>query len=176
MTKVEPESGSRLAERVLALQVALDKILQHPAEIETASGERVVPMVLVVDTRGYIEKVALQINECYERACYDACAVLMRRVLETVIIELYEHEGKAQLIKDTSGDFFMLKRLIATVLKDNDVSLSRNVKKALPDLKDLGDLSAHSRRFVAKRHDIDDVQKKFRISLEEFLYLAKLRR
>jgi len=42
------------------------------------------------DTRGYIEKVCEQMNGCYQFGFFDAASVIMRRLVETLIIEAYE--------------------------------------------------------------------------------------
>jgi hypothetical protein len=41
-------------------------------------------------------------NGAYSAGWYDACAVMMRRLLETVIIEAFEQNGLDQKIKDSS--------------------------------------------------------------------------
>lgn len=42
--------------------------------------------------------------------CYDACAVLMRRVFEISLILAYEHHGIQDDIKDEKGDYVMLEK------------------------------------------------------------------
>jgi hypothetical protein len=53
-------------------------------------------------------------------------------------------------------------------------NLSRNTKKALPQLRDVGHIAAHSRRFTAQKSDIENVQPQCRAAVEEFLHLAGL--
>ena len=45
-------------------------------------------------TRGYVEKVCFQLNGSYHYGFYDGTAVLIRRLIETLIIEGYEHLGR----------------------------------------------------------------------------------
>lgn len=78
---------------------------------------------------------------------YDACAVMIRRLIETLIIESYEAHSLSVKITNSSGDFFYLSDLISITLSETSWNLSRNAKKSLPKLKDIGDKSAHSRRF-----------------------------
>ncbi len=66
------------------------------------------PIALINGTRGYIERVAHQVNGCYDEGWYDACAVMVRRLLETLIIEAFEYHKIADKIKDGKGDFFFL--------------------------------------------------------------------
>jgi hypothetical protein len=130
---------------------------------------------LVRDTRGYIEKIANQANGAYENGWYDAAAVMIRRLLETLIIEAFEHHGLAAKIQNRDGDFFYLRDLITATIADNSWNLGRNTKRAMPRLKDVGDKSAHSRRFVAQRGDIDPLLGDVRIVIQELLYLADLK-
>jgi hypothetical protein len=132
-------------------------------------------MSIVRNTRGYIERIAHQINGCYENGWYDACAVMIRRLLEILVIEVFEHFGDADKIKNTNGDFLYLSDLIAKLLAETTWGLSRNTKMALPKLKDIGDKSAHSRRFNAVRSDIDRLLPDFRVAYQELIYLAKLK-
>ena len=68
----------------------------------------------------------------------------------------------------------MLRDLIDILLGESKFNLGRNTKKALPKLKEVGDLSAHARRYNAHREDIDKLINDFRIVCQELLYVAKL--
>ena len=147
-----------------------------PSEGARPRSQNVLPRTLVEDTRGYIEKVVDQINGCYEKGWFDGCAVMMRRLLETLIIECFENHKLANRIKDPrSGDFLYLSHLIAKALQEPSWNLGRNTKRALPILKSIGDQSAHSRRYNAHREDIDKLALDFRNVCQELLYLAKLK-
>jgi hypothetical protein len=130
---------------------------------------------LVRGTRGYIERITNQINGAYENGWYDACAVLLRRLLETLIIESFEAHGIAGSIKNVAGDFFYLRDLVGKLQKETAWNLSRNAKQALPKLKDIGDKSAHSRRFVAQRGDIQPLISDIRTVVQELLFISKLK-
>ena len=133
------------------------------------------PFSLVRGSRGYIEQVCNQINGCYERGYYDGCAVMCRRMLETLIIESFEKHGLASKIKDGGGEFLYLADLIDRTLHETSWNLTRNAKRALPRLKDLGDKSAHSRRYNAHRADLDKVSDDLRFVVQELVYLAGLK-
>ncbi|MBC7635535.1 MAG: DUF4145 domain-containing protein [Acetobacteraceae bacterium] len=133
------------------------------------------PEVLFRNTRGYLTKVANQANGAYSNGWYDACAVMLRRLVETLIIEAFEKHGVASKIKNPQGDFLFLRDLIDRTVIEDSWNLSRNSKSALPRLKDVGDKSAHSRRFNAVRHDIDQIVPDLRVVAEELLSLAGMR-
>ena len=146
------------------------------AEGIPARGEMVLAKSLTTGTRKYIEIVVNQINGAYENGLYDACAVMIRRLVETLIIEAFEQHGIASSIKDPrTGDYFYLKDLITRTLLETKWTLGRNAKAALPNLKDIGDLSAHSRRYYAHRKDIDDIKRDLRVVTQELLSIAGLK-
>jgi hypothetical protein len=133
------------------------------------------PLSLLAKTRrGYLITIGRQMNGCFESGWYDACAVMMRRLLETAIIEAFEAKQLDGRIKTQQGDFIQLTALIAAALSETAWNLSRNTKQALPYLRDIGHISAHSRRFTAQKGDIEKVQPHCRIAVEEFLHLAGL--
>ena len=158
-----------------AIQADVAKELGPPEEGLRAASQRVIPMSIVRATRGYIESIANQANGAYDSGWYDACAVMLRRLLETLIIEAFEHKQIADKIKNSAGDFFYLRDLIDRCLSEPSWNLSRNCKQALPRLKDMGDKSAHSRRYNAHRGDIDPLLVDIRLVVQEFLYLAGLK-
>lgn len=158
-----------------AIQEDVDKLWLPPAIGLPSHKEMILFSSLVKGTRGYIEVVVNQINITYEYAAYDACAVMIRRLVETLIIEVFEKHGIASKIKNSNGDFPYLKDLIGHALSETSWNLTRNAKQALPKLKNVGDLSAHSRRYNAHRKDIDNIIDDLRVSVQELLYLAGLK-
>jgi hypothetical protein len=158
-----------------AINQDIRKELGPPEEGLLAETHSVIPRSLVRGTRGYIEKIANQANGCYENGWYDACAVLTRRLIETLIIESHEKHGVAHKIKNIHGDFLHLRDLITCSLSEPCWNLTRNCKQALPKLKDVGDKSAHSRRYIAQRGDIDPLLADIRLVVQELLFLSGLK-
>src|ERR1700722_19039389 len=89
-----------------ALQEEIREETGPPEEGIRSATQSVILISVVRNTRGYIERVANQINGTYQSGWYDACAVMIRRLLETLIIESFEKHGIAAKIKNPSGDFF----------------------------------------------------------------------
>jgi hypothetical protein len=65
--------------------------------------------------------------------------------------------------------------LIPALLNERTWNLGRQSKKALPKLKDIGDKSAHSRRYIALRTDIDKIQPHLRDVIQELVSIAGLK-
>lgn len=163
-------SALELAKR---LKSEAPKSFVPPSEGIRPANEFILPHAIVRGTRGYIERVVFQINGCYEKGWFDGCAVMMRRLIETLIIECFEKYGIANTIKNTkTGEFLALGDLVDRVIREPSWNLGRNTKQALPRLKNIGDQSAHSRRYNAHREDIDKVSHDFRVVCQELVYLA----
>lgn len=143
----------------------------RPAPVASSS---VLPTELFRGTRGYLEKVVYQLNASYDATLYDCCAVMCRRTLETLLIEVYEHVNRADEIKGADGHFLMFAGLLSFFESDKAFNPSRNGLRGLREVKTLGDLAAHNRRFNARKDDIDRLREGLRIAAEELLHLAGL--
>jgi hypothetical protein len=128
------------------------------------------------DTRGYIEKVCAQLNGCYQFGFCDAASVMLRRLVETLIIEAYEKLGRDAEIKDGSGNYFTLRDLITRACDSHAIGLGRDAKEALKHIKELGDRSAHNRRYNANPSDLNKVQSGVRVVADELINIAGLRK
>jgi len=132
------------------------------------------PLELVRETRGYIERIAEQACGAYDQSWYDASAVMVRRLLEILIIESFESHNLTAKIKKPDGTFFYLQDLVTYTLSESSWTIGRNVRKALPNLKDIGNQSAHGRRYIARKTDLDNVKRDLRLTIEELVNLSGL--
>jgi hypothetical protein len=173
--KTDTKTRGEIRKRVLFLY----KTVVNPASMGASTHvptDDLFPLELIRGTRGYIEEVAEQACGSYDQGWYDASAVMCRRLLETLIIETFEAYKIEDKIKNSDGNFHYLSVLIPTLLNEGTWSIGRNAKKVLPLLKDLGDQSAHNRRYLAKKNDIDAIKRDLRIVIEELLHLSKLKK
>lgn len=132
---------------------------------------------LFANARPYTRKVVYQINASYDHALFDCCAVMCRRMLETLVIEAYENLSMEQNLKTSAnGHYLMFGSMIKQVEKDKQMlSMGRgafNALKGLKGTKTIGDASAHSRYYNALQSDIDDVKRELRVAAEALLHLA----
>lgn len=130
--------------------------------------------ILAQAKRGYLVTVGRQMNGCFTSGWYDGAAVLMRRLIEISIIEAFEGKGIASKITDGSGNYLQLSDLVNRAIAETAWTLSRNTKKALPNLRDVGHMSAHGRYFTARKEDVEALRPSCRIVIEEFLHHAGL--
>lgn len=141
----------------------------------TPSDDSLFPLTILVNShRGYLVTIGRQMNGCFAEGWYDACAVMMRRLFEVAIIEAFEGKDRAAAIRGPDGNIVHLSELVARTLSEPALQLSRNTRKALPELRDVGHLSAHGRFYHAQKQDIDRVRTNFRVTIEELLHHAGL--
>jgi hypothetical protein len=130
-------------------------------------------------TRNYVESVCRQLNGCFRSAYYDAAAVMLRRLLETLIIESYEHLNRTSEIKDSNGNYFMLKDLVERACGEKGnagLNLGRDSKATLKDARDVGNWSAHARRYNAFATDLAKLQAGVRIAAQELIQIADIKK
>ncbi len=137
--------------------------------------DTILPNSLYTGTRGYIEKLAKQINSSYENNIFDGCAVLMRRLLEVLLILGYEHIGRKDEIED-DGELKNLNFVINYTLSNNIFSLSKGTRECLDDFRKLGNFSAHRIQYNCRKADIKNVAMEYRVCVEELLYANGLKK
>lgn len=177
--KIPGTSPGKRSETVKRIKLVTESTIKPKIEALTANPvphtEQVLPISVVKKTRTYFEKIVTQANGCYEHQWFDACSVMIRRFVETLIIELFEAKSKEANIKDSNGDFLMLGKLIDKTLSETSWNLGRETKRTLPLIKNLGDRSAHNRRYVATKRDVDEVVPGLRVLADDLLHLAGLK-
>lgn len=131
------------------------------------------PLSLFEGTRTYLINIAKQAIQCYDFGIYDASLVMIRKLIETLIIELFEKYSISDRIKNAqTNNFYFLSDLIPILIKEEGFwNISRNARKALPDIKEKGDMSAHNRRYNATKSDLDKISNGLRIVIEEIIHI-----
>ncbi len=135
----------------------------------------VLPVDMLTGTRGYLEQLGHQINGTYDAGYYDACAVLCRRLMESLLIEVYMNLGRHHEIQQNNV-FVPLDKLLAHIKGDRAVVLGRNTPKAMDDVKQAGDTAAHNRTYITNQVDIDDLKLRYRKVIAELLLFAGIRK
>lgn len=142
---------------------------------EIMSDDSILPEILLKESkRQYLIKLAQQINSSYENNLFDACTLMMRRLLEVLLIHCFEAESIEADVKDDEGNYKNLKTLINTAISRPEIKLSNDAKKDMDKFRELGNLSAHRVKYSCRKDDIRVVKLEFRAVVEELLYAAKL--
>lgn len=117
--------------------------------------------------RNYLDRLIQQINSSYSNHCYDACAILMRRLFEVILILSYQHLGIDDQIKDKSGNGYLMLGGIVSNAKNNLMLKLSRIKKEFDTFRLVGNFSAHNITYTAGKKDIDDIRINYRVMLEE---------
>lgn len=150
----------------------VDKIKNEVSEeAEVVVTEELLPLDILDTAPYYIKLTAKQMNQCFECCLYDAVLVMMRKLIETLIIECFERYGIDGNIKDNNGQFFFLSDLIPRFVADDKWNISRNLEAYIKKVKKYGDLSAHNRRFLAKKSDMNDFRFELRQAVQEIIMI-----
>lgn len=163
----------RLSAKAMA---TLNEEIQDISESEEiVSDDSILPEILLKESRRpYLIKLAQQINSSYENNLFDACSLMMRRLLEVLLIHCFESAGIESDVKDDDGNYKNLKTLINTAISRPEIKISNDVKKDMDKFRELGNLSAHRVKYNCRRDDIRVVKLEFRAVVEELLYASKL--
>ncbi|WP_319383792.1 hypothetical protein [Roseibium sp.] len=149
-----------------------EKLSSYTGVVKPVSNESILTASSCTGGRRYLVSLVEQINGSYTYGFYDGAAVLMRRMMESLIISSFEKKGKEAQIRDADGNYLMLKDLISQAKNPSNFRLSRGMGDVMDSIKDLGDTAAHNRTYITKKTDVDNVQSKFRRLIEELCVLA----
>lgn len=124
--------------------------------------------------RRYLDQLIYQINHSYANNCYDATAVLMRRLFEVLLVLSYQNFGIDDQIKDSAGNgYVMLDGMVKNAKNNQTLKISR-IKNEFDTFRMVGNFSAHNITYTAGKKDIDDIKINYRVMLEELYNKAGL--
>lgn len=173
LTTIYPAPSTEMLK--LADEIAFKTRSDLAAEIEavgtqtSASGSvAFIPNDLIDDRHGVLKRVLWEINRCYDAACYNGCAAMIRRLVESLIVQGFEHHAIANRIK-RDGNYVDFSELIGKAVSETKLGLTRNTKRILPDLKFFGDLATHNRRALVRKDDLDRLHHAIRSAIEELV-------
>ncbi|MDR3491219.1 hypothetical protein [Mucilaginibacter sp.] len=129
------------------------------------------PLAIFEKAPSYLTAFASEASSCYDLRLYNSCLFMLRKICEILIIELFESKGIESKIKTPKDDYLQLADLIKASIAENSWKLSKIVKENLPKIKLLADSSVHSKRFRARKSDIEPIKTDVRIIFEELVTL-----
>jgi hypothetical protein len=134
--------------------------------------DAVLPDDMLKGTRKYLEDLARQINGCYDYTFYDGCAVLCRRMVESLLVEGFDKAGQLPAIQKPDKNIMMLDAIIGQAKKGTFIRLARGAIDTIEKVKRVGDTASHDRFHIAGKGDIDDFAVQFRKVISQLLELA----
>lgn len=121
-----------------------------------------------------VQSLCKQINASYENNLFDCTAVIMRRLLESLLVLSYQNAGIE--IEIMNGNYHVtLDKMIRNAEQNTTLKLSSTTKKDMVLFKDLGNYSAHKIWYNCTQGDIKPHVLKYRTIIEELMYKAGLK-
>jgi len=157
----------------LARRPELDKrylALLKSRKVEVS--DDLLPDTILKGTRQYLEQLGTQINGCHQFGFYDACAVLCRRMVESLLIEAFDHAGHLAVIQDSGGNLLGLDEILGKAESRHYIKLGRTTISNLKKIKEIGDTAAHDRYHITTEPDIAEFRPGFRKVISELLALG----
>ena len=124
--------------------------------------------------RGYLDRLIKQINHTYSHNCFDACAVLMRRLFEILLVLTYQNAGIEADIRKPDGTRFMLEAIVKDAAQNKALGIPARISKNFDAFREVGNNSAHSITYTAGQKDINDIQRDYRVMMEDLYNRAGL--
>jgi len=121
-----------------------------------------------------VQSLCKQINASYENNLFDCTAVIMRRLLESLLVLSYQKAGIEEEIMN-GNHHVTLDKIIKNAEQNKILALSSNTKKDMTLFKDLGNYSAHKIWYNCTRGDIKPHILKYRVIIEELMYKSGLK-
>lgn len=134
------------------------------------------PVVIVGTEHPALQSAIHQINGCFECGYYDACCVMMRRVVEILLIQAFLKNGGKKLIFK-NGNYLGLEDIIGQAENKTTCpfSVTRQSIPTLRSIKLLGDTAAHNPHVTKGIQDIDhDFKIRLRNVIAELIVHAKI--
>ena len=122
---------------------------------EVVSDDSLLPEVLFDEAkRRYLKKIVQQINSSYENNLFDACALLMRRLLEILSYSLISKPVDRRSDQRSRRGVRNLNTLINKAMSRKEIGLSAPIKKNIDQFRKLGNLSCTRITYNCRKDDI----------------------
>ena len=141
------------------------------ATITKSASSEYIPSDILDRMPHYIVRLVPQINGAYEHEWYEAAAMILRRLVETLIIELYSRRGWTIEVQDpATKEYLLLQALIDKINGDPRLHMQRRTIEGLKKVKELGDTAAHDFKIRIRKSDLDRIQSAVRLSIERLIF------
>lgn len=152
-----------------------EDILNWENDEKIIESQTILPEKLYSNTRNYIEQLSKQINASYENNLFDCTAVMMRRLMEVLIILMFQNKQIENKILDKKGNNYVnLEKMIKIANSEKIFKLSKNTQQDMDIFRELGNLSAHKIWYNSTKKDIETLILRYRAMIEELMYKANI--
>jgi hypothetical protein len=136
----------------------------RPESLITApSNSEVIDETKFCGRRDGFDKLIIQINSTYRNGSFDACAAVMKRLLEASLIFAFQSNGTEKDIRGADGRYVCFDDIVRKVNDEKLFGLPGNV---ISDVAKIGDYSGQGPMYTLGANDINSVRVAYRNVLE----------
>lgn len=130
--------------------------------------DMIIPNDLISPASDRIRSLAWQVNNAYKMETFDACSLMMRRLLNVLIILMYKKHNSAKRLK--SGKYYLtLEQVVEDIKRYNPFGVSLHTIKEMEEFASICDNSVHGLFDNCTQEDIDKNQSLYRFILFDIL-------
>ena len=138
------------------------------------SNDELIEEAKFCERRAFLTRLIQQINFTYGHNCYDACAVLMRRLFEVLLVLAYQQKGIESDITKPDGSHKMLDGIVKDAIQNKTLGIPARISKNFEAFREVGNNSAHSITYTAGKLDLDNIVRDYRVMMEDLYNRAGL--
>lgn len=170
-------SSRNWSEWTAVMESCIDEIYGWSVADDTTieQNETILPLAVFDGLQQNFQSICKQINASYEHNLYDCTAVMMRRLLEGLLITVYQNNDMEVDIKNKSGYYVTLDKIIKNAENNSELALSTSTRKNMYKFKHLGNYSAHKIWYNTTKKDIEPLVFTYRVVIEELIYKSGLK-
>jgi len=131
-----------------------------------------IPEEILAGSKGNIQKIAQQACVCFSAEAYDACAVMLRKLLEVLVVEAFEAKGIADRIMEVDGNYSRFSKMISILVSTKETPMGRTSKQHLPQLAEIFNNCAHNSGFFMSRSHLQLLQSQVILAVQELVALS----
>ena len=98
----------------------------------------------------------------------------MRRLFEILLVLTYQNTGIESAISKPDGTYFMLEAIVKDAVQNKALGIPARISKNFDAFREVGNNSAHSITYTAGQKDITDIQRDYRVMMEDLYNRAGL--
>ena len=98
----------------------------------------------------------------------------MRRLFEILLVLTYQKTGNEAAITRSDGTHLMLEGIVKDAVQNKRLGIPSRISKNFEAFREVGNNSAHSITYTAGQKDITDIQRDYRVMMEDLYNRAGL--
>ena len=161
-------------EELVAVFSGIESMVPRKESKIIPESDSIIPLASITVQDDSIIRIVKQINACFDNACFDACAAMVRFLVEVLLIRVYKKQDQIQKITSNKQGYH---KPLSQILDDASQNLlfPLKVRKffAKGDFVKLGNYAIHESEFLTQSSDIDRMKIDLRLTVQTLIKLTE---